>query len=394
MTTVADLVAWMERFAPRRLAESWDNVGLLLGDPIAPVERVMTCLTVTATTADEAIRRGAGAIVTHHPILFKATRTLRADQPDTGFVWRLARAGVAVLSPHTSFDNTEGGINDGLARRFGLVDIGPLRVQAAEDWYKLVVFVPEGEANAITTAAFAAGAGRLGAYAECSFTAVGTGTFRGSSAANPTIGVAGGPRESVREARVEFLCAAADRARVVAAVRAAHSYEEPAIDLSRLEPTWPSSTGSGRIGRLATPERLGQFARRVATILRAPATRFVGDPDRLIKRVALCCGAGDEFLGDAITRGADVYVTGEARYHRAVEAESRGIGLIVAGHHATERPGVEDLAGRIAAEWPAMAVWASESEMDPLQPVVTLDQAESRDDAQAKDDRLARADRP
>jgi len=366
MTTVADLAAWMERFAPKALAESWDNVGLLLGDPAASVERVMTCLTVTATTADEAIRQGAGAIVSHHPILFKATKTLRADQPDTGFVWRLARAGVAVLSPHTSFDNTAGGINDGLARRFGMMDVAPLRVQPMADWYKLVVFVPEAERERITTAAFEAGAGRLGAYSECSFTAVGTGTFRGSAASNPTIGVAGGDRESVVEARLEFLCSGADRSAVLAAVRLAHSYEEPAIDLFRLEPTWTAPAGSGRIGRLAEPGSLAKFARRVATILQAPATQFVGDPARVVERVALCCGAGDEFLSDAARQGADVYVTGEARYHGALEAASRGLGLIVAGHHATERPGVEDLAERIGEEFPSLKVWASRSEADPL----------------------------
>ena len=372
MTTIADLNAWMDRFAPGKLAESWDNVGLLLGDPTAPVERVMTCLTVTATTAAEAIDRGAGAIVSHHPIFFKATRTLRADRPESGFLWNLARAGVAVLSPHTAFDNTTDGINDGLARRFGLEDVVPLRPGAAEDWYKLVVFAPEGERDQLLAAAFTAGAGGLGEYAECSFTAPGVGTFRGSLQANPTIGQAGGARESVAECRIELICPGAQRRQVVAAIRAAHSYEEPAIDLIRIEPTWRSIPGSGRVGLLARPETLRGFARRVASSLRAPGTQFVGDPDRIVARVALCCGAGDEYLGDAHRSGADVYLTGEARYHRALEAESLGLGLIVAGHHATERPGVEDLAERVARAFPTLEVWASQVERDPLRSVAVL----------------------
>ena len=374
MTTVADLAAWLERFAPRALAESWDNVGLLLGDPRAEVERVMTCLTVTATTASEAIERRAGAIVSHHPVLFKATKTLRADSLDSGFVYRLARAGVAVLSPHTSFDNTVGGINDGLARRFGLVDVGPLRVQAASDWYKVVVFAPRTERDAILDAAFEAGAGQLGEYSECSFAADGVGTFRGSARSNPTIGTPG-IRESVAEARIELLCPGSQRQPVLTAIRAAHSYEEPAIDLIRIEPTWPSSTGSGRIGRLPKPEPLGQFASRVASTLRAPGTQFVGDPDRPVERVAICCGAGDEFLNDAHRLQADVYLTGEARYHRALEAESMGLGLIVAGHHATERPGVEDLADRMASEFADLEVWASRSETNPLRSIDSMFQA-------------------
>ncbi len=371
MTTVADLLAWMERFAPKSLAESWDNVGLLMGDPASNVERVMTCLTVTSTTADEAIQGQAEAIISHHPIFFKPTKTLLAHRPESGFLWRLARAGVSVLSPHTSFDNTEGGINDGLARRFGLVDVSPLRVQPSGDWYKIVVFAPQAERDALLNAAFKAGAGGLGEYSECSFAAEGAGTFRGSSRSNPTIGQPG-RRESVAECRVEMLCPGPRRAEVLAAVRSAHSYEEPAIDLIRIEPTWKSDSGSGRIGILTNPEPLGRFAARVASTLNAPGAQFVGDPDRLVERVALCCGAGDEFLQDAHRIGADVYLTGEARYHRALEAESLGLGLIVAGHHATERPGVEDLVGRIAGEFPGLEVWASRSEADPLRSVALM----------------------
>lgn len=365
MTTVADLQRWMERFAPAALAESWDNVGLLLGDPAAEVDRVMTCLTVTPASADEAIARGAGAIFSHHPIFFKPAKSLRADRPDSGFVYRLARAGVAVLSPHTSFDNTEGGINDGLARRFGLVDVAPLRPLVEPDGYKLVVFAPAAERMTILDAAFAAGAGGIGEYDECSFAVEGDGTFRGSERSNPTIGQPG-RRESVREVRIELLCPAHHRGRVLAAVRAAHSYEEPAIDLIRVEPTWAPPRGAGRVGRLERPEPLGAFATRVASILDAPGTQFAGDPGKEVRRVALCCGAGDEFLKDAHRLGADAYVTGEARYHRALEAEALGLGLVVPGHHATERPGVEDLAGRVAAEFPALEVWASQAEADPL----------------------------
>jgi putative NIF3 family GTP cyclohydrolase 1 type 2 len=163
MTTVADLFAWLEGFAPARLAESWDNVGLLFGDPSAEVTRVMTCLTVTPRSADEAIAEGAQAIVSHHPVLFKATKTLRADRPETAHLWRLARAGVAILSPHTAFDNTVGGINDGLAGRIGLVEVEALRPALPSSRSKVVVFAPKLDREAVRSAAFAAGAGRIGA---------------------------------------------------------------------------------------------------------------------------------------------------------------------------------------------------------------------------------------
>jgi dinuclear metal center YbgI/SA1388 family protein len=365
MTTVGDIAGWLEGFAPSRLAESWDNVGLLFGDPSSEVAKVMTCLTVTPRSAAEAIDEGAGAIVSHHPILFKPTRTLRADRPESGFLWHLARAGVAILSPHTAFDNTVGGINDGLAGRLGLVDVGPIRPSPVSSQFKVVVFTPRTDLDAVRSAAFGAGAGRIGAYEECSFGSAGFGTFFGTEGAHPTVGQAG-RRESAREWRLEFVCPG-DRLRpVLNAIRAAHSYEEPAVDAYPLASEIPSGPGSGRIGRLVEPEPLGGFASRVARLLGAPATQFVGDPNRPVARVAICCGAGDDFLPDAARLGADVLLTGEARFHRALEADALGLGLIVAGHHATERPGVEDLAARIASVFPGLTVWPSRAEVDPL----------------------------
>ena len=370
MTTVADLAAWLERFAPARLAESWDNVGLLMGDPAAEISRVMTCLTVTPTTADEAVAAGAGAIVSHHPILFKATKSLRVDRPETGYLWRLARAGVAVLSPHTSFDNTVGGINDGLARRLGLSEVGPLRAAPLAARHKVVAFVPKADREAVRAAAFGAGAGRIGDYRECSFGSAGLGTFFGTEGTEPAVGRAG-RREILREWRLEFACPGDRLAPVLAAIRGAHSYEEPAIDVYPLAPDTPSGPGAGRVGVLGEVEPLGGLAARIANRLRSPTTQFVGDPRRPVRRVAICCGAGDDFLPDAIRARADVLLTGEARFHRALEAEAAGIGLIVAGHHATERPGVEDLAEIIGRDFPDVEVWASRSEADPLNPAVS-----------------------
>jgi len=369
MTTVADLLAWLEDFSPSRLAESWDNVGLLFGDPSTEVQRVMTCLTVTPRSADEAIAEGAQAIVSHHPVLFKATKSLRADRSETAYLWRLARAGVAILSPHTAFDNTVGGINDGLARRIGLVDVGSLRLAPPSPRFKVVVFTPEEDREAVLLAAFSSGAGKIGAYEQCSFSSKGKGTFFGTEGANPTIGQVG-RREVVPEWRLELVCPVDRLAKVLAAIRSAHSYEEPAIDAYPLAGDTPSGPGSGRIGKLEEVESLGEFAARVARLLQAPATQFVGDPGRPVSKVAICCGAGDDFLPDAIKLRADVLLTGEARFHRTLEADAAGIGLVVAGHHATERPGVEDLAGLIADAFPDLTAWASRLEIDPLQPAI------------------------
>jgi dinuclear metal center YbgI/SA1388 family protein len=363
MTTVADVTRWLEDFAPSRLAESWDNVGLLWGDPEVAIERVMTCLTVTAETALEAVREQAGLIVSHHPVLFRETKRIRADLPSTAPLWALGRAGVAIASPHTAFDSAADGINEGLCRRLGLLDIVPIRPIAAPSSFKIVVFTPEADREAVLAAAFAAGAGRIGDYTECSFAIPGQGTFFGGENTNPTVGRRG-RRETVEELRLEMVCPEDRLATVLAAIRAGHSYEEPAVDVFPLSPT--STIGAGRIGRLAVPRSLGELARSATRALGVTTIHAAGDLESRVERVAVACGAGDDFLGDALQLGAHVLLTGEARFHRALEARAAGIGLLVAGHHATERPGVEDLANKIALAFPGLVVWPSRDECDPL----------------------------
>jgi dinuclear metal center YbgI/SA1388 family protein len=384
MTTVAEVSAWLEKFAPARLAESWDNVGLLWGDPASAVERVMTCLTVTPATAAEAIAEQASLIVSHHPVLFRAVQRVRADLSETAPLWKLARAGIAIASPHTAFDNTHDGINDVLSRRLGLMEVAPLRPRARPvdsdrdalkaRSFKVVVFTPVGDREAVLVGAFEAGAGQIGAYRECSFASPGEGTFFGTEAAAPAVGQRG-CRETVPELRLEVVCPAERLPAVLTAIRARHSYEEPAIDVyplqeSRLESRPPGlGEGTGRIGRFVEPRSLAEFAAFLGRSLGRVAVQLVGDPSRQILRVAVACGAGDEFLRDAAAAGADVLLTGEARFHRGVEAEALGIALIAAGHYATERLGVEDLARRIAVAFPSVSVWASQSERDPFRTI-------------------------
>lgn len=364
MTTVRAVAAWMGRFAPLHLAESWDNVGLLWGDPSSEVRRLMTCLTVTPDSADEAIAEGAGLIISHHPILFRPLQKITTEGAETAMLWRLARAGVAIYSPHTAFDNAEEGINAGLARRLGLIDVTGLRPSAGESECKVVVFTPATDREAVLDAAFGAGAGRIGLYRDCSFTTGGFGTFFGTEGTDPTVGQAG-RRERVREWKVEFVCPSGRVAHVLKAIHAVHSYEEPALDVIPLQAS-RVGPGIGRVGNVPGPMPLDAFAAAVRSALGCGPVGVVGEGDRMIRRVAIGCGAGDDFLKDAARAGADVLLTGEARFHRAVEARSLGIGLVLAGHHATERPGVEDLADHLARAFPGLDVWASRRESDPI----------------------------
>lgn len=364
MTTIADVVAYLDTFAPPALAADWDNVGLLLGERGAVVERVLTCLTVTPESAAEAIETGAQLLVSHHPIFFKAVRRLTDATTEGRMLLALARAGVAVHSPHTAFDNTSDGINEMLARRVGLTDLAPLRRTDGPAECKVVVFVPEADLPKVMEALFAAGAGHIGQYRECSFRLAGTGTFFGTATTHPTVG-SKGRREKVAEHRLEVVCPAGSVERVVAALRTSHSYEEPAFDVYPLRPRL-ASIGEGRVGALPRATPLGEFARVMRTALGCGPVQTVGDIARPVRRVAVACGAGGSFLGEAVCAGADVLLTGEARFHDYLDAKARGLALVLPGHYTTERLGVEDLARRLATAFPALAVSASTRETDPV----------------------------
>lgn len=364
MTTVAAILDYLERFAPRKLAADWDNVGLLLGDRATPVTKVMTCLTVTPESAAEAIAEQAQLIVSHHPILFRAVQRLTADTAEGRMLLSLIRAGVAVYSPHTAFDNTQDGINEILARKLALTDVKPLRPAVPATSYKVVVFVPDTDLARVSDALFAAGAGQIGQYRECSFRLAGTGTFHGSEASNPTVGQKG-QREEVSEWRLEVVCPEARVERVLTALKQAHSYEEPAYDVYPLR-QGAASTGDGRLGKLPQSTPLGVLASALREVLHSGPVQLVGELGREVATVAIVCGAGGELLKDAIRARADVLLTGELRFHDYLTAQAAGIALVLPGHYATERCGVEDLAERLQQQWPEVKVWASHRERDPV----------------------------
>jgi len=363
--SVADIVAFLERFAPLELAEEWDNVGLLLGDRQREAPRVLTCLTLTPDVAREAIEKRAGLIVTHHPILFRAVKRLTADNSEGRMLLDLMAAGVAVYSPHTAYDSAGDGINEQLARSLGLTGVEPLRPLPGERECKIVCFVPREHLAPVQEALWSAGAGNIGEYSKCSFALDGTGSFEGSAAAKPAVGQAQ-RLESVAEVRLEMICPEALVSDALRRLRAAHPYEEPACDVYPLA-AQPARFGSGRMGTLTVPTALGDLLSIVREKLGASPLPFVGDPRQPVSRVALACGSGGEFLPAAISRRCHVLVTGEARFHTCLEARESGIGLVLAGHYATERPAMEYLAGILSREFPGTVVWASEVERDPIQ---------------------------
>src|SRR3954466_4558886 len=304
MPVIAELIAALDGWFDPRQAGAGGAGGLVCGDPAEPVGRVLLAVDAVPSTVAEAIDAGAQLLVTHHPLLLSGVHGVPADDQKGRLVHRMIRAGVAHYVAHTNADVARPGVSDALADRLGIIDLEPVRPTVRTALDKLVVFVPQDGAQVLIDALALAGAGRLGDYERCAWTTVGTGTFRPLSGAQPAIGAVGSI-EQVPEARVEMVVPASVRAAVLAALRAAHPYEEPAFDLL---PTvaLPDGQGSGRVGRLPAPMSLADFVRHAAAVL--PATvwgvRAAGDPGRTVRTVAVGGGSGGPVGGWAPGPGA------------------------------------------------------------------------------------------
>jgi dinuclear metal center YbgI/SA1388 family protein len=344
---VSDVLGIINKIAPFRYAEEWDNVGLQVGDPAAPAERIMVALDPGRDALDAAVADSCHLLLTHHPLIFTPLKKIAATDPTGNLVALAIRHGLTVASLHTNFDIAAGGVNDLLAQRLGIASCQPLKTTGAEELVKLSVFVPQGHEEQVLEALFRF-SGVIGNYRDCSFRTGGTGTFTPQAGARPFIGEVG-KREEVGETRVEVLVRGTDTAAAVKALLKAHPYEEPAFDLYPLL-NKGEERGLGRIGELAAATTLGEFAAFVKERLGLQGVRYVGDAGRRVRKVALCGGSGVSLLRTAQYQGADVLVTGDVKYHEAREAEVLGLALVDAGHFATERVMVQGLAARLEKE--------------------------------------------
>lgn len=348
MPTLGEVVAALEDLYDPAWAQSWDAVGLVCGDPDAPVRRVLLAVDPVAATVEESVTLGADLLLTHHPLLMRGVHSIAADTYKGRLLHRLITSGVALYTAHTNADVALPGVSDALAARFGLQDTRPLAAVMGEPLDKVVTFVPHGAMEEVIDALAAAGAGAIGDYCRCAWLATGTGTFLPAASANPTIGEPG-VIDHVPETRVEMVLPRHRRGEVVRALGSAHPYEEPAYDLLELAPL-PDGRGFGRVGELSEPMTVRAFLAMAARVLPATASgvRATGDPERVLRTVAVAGGAGDGHLADAARAGADAYLTADLRHHPASEhTESGGPVLVSAEHWATEHPWLYDAADRL-----------------------------------------------
>lgn len=342
---LAEVIEVLDEAYPPRLAQPWDSVGLVCGDPGEAVDSVTVAVDATPAVVDE-VPEG-GLLLAHHPLLLRGVDTVAANTPKGALVHRLIRTGRSLFTAHTNADSASPGVSDALAEALGLTVEGALEPAAVvDDLEKWVVYVPRENAEAVQEAVFEAGAGHIGDYSHCSWSVSGIGQFLPHEGASPAVGSVGSV-ERVAEDRFEVVAPARARGAVLAAMRAAHPYEEPAFDIFALLPP-PGDAGLGRIGTLPRPEPLRDFVSRVDAAL--PRTswgvRAAGEPDAPVSRVAVCGGAGDSLLATAAGAGVQAYVTADLRHHPADEhRRASEVALVDVAHWASEFPWCEQAAG-------------------------------------------------
>ncbi|MBI2619663.1 MAG: Nif3-like dinuclear metal center hexameric protein [Ignavibacteriales bacterium] len=345
--TVADFAHILEQWAPRWIAWERDNVGLQVGERGRVLRRIHLCLDVTKTVVEEAVRKKADLIFSHHPLLFRRPASITDSDEVGNLILLLARKNIAVYSAHTNLDFTRGGVSFALADVLGLENVrflSPLK----DLLVKIAVFVPDSHLDAVLDAMADAGAGTIGEYSHCSFQLRGKGTFRGSEATNPFLGRAG-VLETAEETRLEMILPRARVPTVVGAMKGAHPYEEVAYDVYALE-NESTEYGAGAIGELPSPVRLGSFLKKSKEALSAESFRFSGEKNSKVRRVAVCGGSGSDLLPAAMQAEADVFVTADIRYHTYHDAQGR-ISLVDAGHWETEQIILPVVARRLREEF-------------------------------------------
>jgi len=362
MIKLKKITGIFERLAPLSYQESYDNSGLQLGDPDMQVNGILITLDVTEEVVEEAVRLGYNLIISHHPVIFVGLKSLTGRTAPERIVSRCIRDGIAIYSAHTNFDSIPEGVNKAMAARLGLSKLRILEPRKGL-LKKLVVFVPADQVGQVREAMFEAGAGQIGAYDQCSFNMDGKGTFRGGEGTDPFVGTPG-VLHTEAETRVETIVPAHLLNKVVQAMNAAHPYEEVAYDVYPLENSNPE-VGMGMVGEFEDGMDEEVFLNFVKDRFGLELIRHTELLGKKVKKVALCGGAGSFLIKRAIGSGADVFVTGDLKYHQFFDAEGK-IVLMDIGHFESEQFTRELFYEILMKKFPKFALRLSETDTNPI----------------------------
>ena len=362
---VREIIRLLEKWAPPVLQESYDNSGLIVGDRNAVIDKVLVSLDCTEEIVAEAEAEGAGMIISHHPIVFKGLKSFTGASYVERTVMRAIKSGIAIYAIHTNLDNVYSGVNYELATALGCMpDSLKILKPKPELLSAITVFCPEEHAEVVKIAMHSAGAGAIGDYDMCSFSTDGEGAFRPLEGSDPFIG-SHGEIEKVGEKRIEMICERWKAGAIISAAKAAHPYEEMAHFISELS-NKDGLIGSGMIGKLPEPMPWSSFLDSIKPALSATHIKHTAPVSETVKTIAVCGGSGSFLLRDAISKGADVFVTSDFKYHEFFDADGK-IMIADVGHYESEWRTSRLIANRIKEKFTNFAVRLVSANTNPVQ---------------------------
>jgi len=360
---IKDVIKQIEVIAPPKLAQSWDNTGLLVGDSNAAVKKILLTIDITNDVVKEAKQAGCNFIISYHPVIWDGLKSVAKDS----VVYELVKNGISVYSIHTALDAAVGGVNDGLAEIVGIKNPEPVGdfVENGKNNYKLIVFVPVKSLQKVADAVFKAGAGAIGNYSHCSFSTAGLGTFFPLEGAKPAIGKKG-EFENVEEIKFESIVPAEKIEDVIKAMKAAHPYEMPAFDVIKLYET-EDKIGLGRIGLLEKPAQLSEILKKIRSVTGAKVAGIVGPKKRIVKKAAVCAGSCGKLIMNVIAEKCDLYLTGEIKHHQAIAAQEAGVTVVCLSHTVSERFILKKVAKELQKSLKPVKIVVSKKDKDPFE---------------------------
>jgi len=362
MSQIRHLAAHMEQLAPLAYQESYDNAGLIVGDPNTDITGVLVALDATEAVIDEAIAKGCNVVVAHHPIVFKGLKKLTGRNYVERAVVKAIKSDVALYAAHTNLDNVVGGVNFKIAEKLGLQNVQILAPKT-QVLTQLVTFVPIADTQRVLDALHEAGAGQIGKYENCSFRVEGTGAYQAGPDANPVLGAIGAYHREA-EHRIEVIIPTHQQEQLLAALRQAHPYEEVAYYLTPVANA-NQGVGSGAVGDLSEPLNGSGWLSCLKEKMNLALIRHTPLRDRVISRVAVCGGVGSFLLPDAVRAGADVFVTADYKYHEFFDADGR-ITICDIGHYESEVYTKDLIQQHLAKKFATFAVILSETNTNPV----------------------------
>ena len=359
---IKEIVSALERFAPLPLQDGFDNAGLQIGLTEAEATGALLCLDVTEAVLDEAIASGCNLIISHHPLIFKGYKSITGKDYVERCILKAIKNDIVIYSAHTNLDNVPGGVNFKIAEKIGLKNVRILDPKESS-LIKLVTFVPSAQAEEVRNALFTAGCGCIGNYDSCSYNTEGEGTFRAQEGSHPFCGTVGELHRET-EVRIETILPEYKKGEVIRALLSKHPYEEPAYDLYPLHNSW-AQVGSGIVGELEEPESELEFLKRIKKRFEVGCLKHNKLTGRLIQKVSLCGGAGAFLIPQAVRSGADVFITGEIKYHDYFGRET-DILLAEIGHYESEQYTKEIFYSIIRDLFPNFALQFSKVNTNPI----------------------------